>query len=131
MLGGDVDGLLSLLTAVNQYDPKFMPALLLTYRSITSPSYLLNFLTNRYNSQPSEDKKDSAAYIKWFESQQKITRLRVCNTLKHWLKNHFYDFASDPSLHDSLVEFVSQMDDSRLKQTFQSIIDKKVVPTNI
>ncbi|KAH3745436.1 Ras guanine nucleotide exchange factor [Pelomyxa schiedti] len=71
----------------------FMLDFLLTYRSFTDPPTLLRLLILRYNTPPGLIEEDSIKKM-------------VSFVLTKWVTNHFYDFAEDKTLLDTLMDFV-------------------------
>eukprot|EP01103_Thecamoeba_quadrilineata_P020672 TRINITY_DN900_c0_g2_i1.p1 TRINITY_DN900_c0_g2~~TRINITY_DN900_c0_g2_i1.p1 ORF type:complete len:834 (-),score=132.85 TRINITY_DN900_c0_g2_i1:94-2595(-) len=106
--GGTVDKLIERLTYERLPSPDYMTSFLLTYRSFTTPIYLLEQLINRFNIAPPPESSPSyqAQFIK---CKQKPIRLRVCNTLKYWTEKHTYDFAQDSELVKKLVDFLNNI----------------------
>lgn len=43
----------------------------------------------------------------WAKNKQSPIQLRVFNVLKAWVQTHFYDFSSDTSLTNTLLEFIN------------------------
>jgi len=127
VLAGDVDGLIARLTYVYYPDPSYMSTFLLTYRSFTTPAYVLQKLIEIYLRSPK--RPECTRYMQRFQRKQTIARLRVCNTLKFWVEHHFYDFAFDQSLIEVLVSFSEQHLDQRLHDRITTIIKRKLDPT--
>eukprot|EP01103_Thecamoeba_quadrilineata_P003596 TRINITY_DN13356_c0_g1_i1.p1 TRINITY_DN13356_c0_g1~~TRINITY_DN13356_c0_g1_i1.p1 ORF type:complete len:791 (-),score=164.51 TRINITY_DN13356_c0_g1_i1:68-2440(-) len=102
--GGTVEKLIERLTHERYPNPDYVTTFLLTYRSFTTPVYVLDQLVNRFHIEPPSD--CSQVYQERFiKRKQKPIRLRVCNTLKHWLEKHYYDFA-DLDLVKKLEDFL-------------------------
>jgi hypothetical protein len=51
---------------------------------------------------------ESSASISTMQTPQSPIQLRVCNTLKYWIENYWFDF-EEKSLLDKLLEFVEFM----------------------
>lgn len=90
--------LVELLTSDEEHDPRFIPMLLTTYRSFTTPQRLLKKLRERYN-------VPSSAGLP-MERVERI-QFRVCVVLKHWLEWQLFDF--DKDLIAELSEFIDQL----------------------
>jgi len=102
--GGNIEKLVERLTYEKYNDTKYMKAFMLTFRSFTTPTELLQLLINRFNLQPptGTDKKTFETGV------LKVVRLRVFNVLKHWLNNAFYDFRNDESLMNTIKKFIKK-----------------------
>jgi len=95
--------------------PKFSVAFLMCYREFCSPRELFDLLVERFNVPDlvptAEMELKGSAYFseltKRFKREyQQPIKLKVINVLKHWIEGYFYDFTSDPSLLQSLNDFV-------------------------
>ncbi|KAJ5073248.1 guanine nucleotide exchange factor [Anaeramoeba ignava] len=96
--------LVKFLTKPRSSDQEFLQTFLLTYRSFTSPSELLNLLKERCIEEPPEDCQ--GANLEIFKKNQSLTKLKVFNVLNHWIKSHFYDFINDPSIIEEVQSFI-------------------------
>eukprot|EP01103_Thecamoeba_quadrilineata_P006394 TRINITY_DN1611_c0_g1_i1.p1 TRINITY_DN1611_c0_g1~~TRINITY_DN1611_c0_g1_i1.p1 ORF type:complete len:923 (+),score=205.66 TRINITY_DN1611_c0_g1_i1:75-2843(+) len=105
---GTIVRLVEMLAHDSYLDTEYMVAFLLTYRSFTTPEELLQLLISRYNTEPDADWDEEKKEL--FASKNlKQIRLRVFNVLKHWLTSHYHDFESNPSLLQTLSEFVEDV----------------------
>eukprot|EP01103_Thecamoeba_quadrilineata_P013977 TRINITY_DN4029_c0_g1_i2.p1 TRINITY_DN4029_c0_g1~~TRINITY_DN4029_c0_g1_i2.p1 ORF type:complete len:920 (-),score=181.35 TRINITY_DN4029_c0_g1_i2:173-2932(-) len=127
--GGTVDKLIERLTYARCPNPDYVTAFLLTYRSFTTPSYLLDQLINRFNIQPPSD--CSSAQLERFKKyKQRPIRLRVCNTLKWWILKHEYDF-KDVELVKKLESFLTgpliSLGYEDVSQRLQNLLKKQIL----
>ena len=101
---------------------------MLTFRSFTTPSELLELLINRYHIQPPGEA--TAEERSEFDKVQNVVRLRVFNVLKNWLNGGYYDFSADEELKTKLRDFIQKEMALSMKnpsQTLLNIIEKKVL----
>eukprot|EP01112_Ceratiomyxa_fruticulosa_P003017 TRINITY_DN13423_c0_g1_i2.p1 TRINITY_DN13423_c0_g1~~TRINITY_DN13423_c0_g1_i2.p1 ORF type:complete len:698 (+),score=159.41 TRINITY_DN13423_c0_g1_i2:79-2172(+) len=118
--GGTLEKLVERLAWHKTPDTEFTAAFLLTYRSFTTPTELLNLLIARYNIQApptATSEKDLAR----FDLKKKIIQLRVANVLKMWLDKHFHDFEKDQELLNQVDLFIIN----------QLMVDKEAVAMNL
>ncbi|CAO1634614.1 unnamed protein product [Parajaminaea phylloscopi] len=95
--GATLPALVERLTMHNSFDATFNNTFLMTYRSFTSTSVLLQMLYNRalISAPPdlTEEELDD-----WAVRRQEPTQLRVINVLKSWIEHHFYEGQDDEYL---------------------------------
>ena len=84
-------------------EPSLQKTFLLTYRSIITPSELLNLLILRYSMPLPEGSESAVASFKL--TRQKPVQLKVCQLLKTWIQRHFYDFEADVELQEKFHQF--------------------------
>ena len=82
-------------------DMTYVNAFLLTYRSFTTPTYLLEQLINTYKYHEKPDRKQTTN-----KEEYQLSQIRVCAILKKWLEVHFSDFIEDNQLTTSLMVFI-------------------------
>eukprot|EP01027_Heterolobosea_sp_BB2_P016312 GEZU01023229.1.p1 GENE.GEZU01023229.1~~GEZU01023229.1.p1 ORF type:complete len:673 (+),score=118.71 GEZU01023229.1:209-2020(+) len=131
--GATLDKLIQRLTHHQEYDNDFLYAFLLTYRSFTNPKELIEKLRCRYNTPPAPEILYSpAAFTRWRTDFLNPMRLRVCQVLKYWVENHFFDFRDEEEMTKSFMNFVSEIASTknisnageRLKATFEKQFSK-------
>ncbi|KAL1407333.1 cell division cycle-related protein [Vanrija albida] len=87
---GTIQVLVERLTAHTAADTNFFKAFMLTYRSFVTTDELIDLLIERFDITPppglSEDE-----LVQWTVRKQTPIRLRVVNTLKTWLDQHFVE----------------------------------------
>lgn len=88
--GGSFRALVERLTQHNAVHSTFNTALLLTYRSFTTPQELFQELTRRYDVQPPDGLNMEELNV-WTEKKQKPIRQRVANVLGSWIEEHWYE----------------------------------------
>lgn len=96
--GGTLEKLVQRLSYEGSHDIDFSQAFLLTYRSFTTPTELLDMLIQSYNAPIDETK---------LKNRKRIIRLRVANVIKKWLDRYFHDFQNDSDLLNKLDQFIS------------------------
>jgi hypothetical protein len=90
--GGTVEKILQKLTSTDS-NVSLLFDFLITYRSYTSPEYLLALLRRRFEQVvESEDTK--------------IVRLRVMNFMRQWIEKHTYDWVDDAALIARFTGFI-------------------------
>nr|CAG4710913.1 unnamed protein product [Naegleria fowleri] len=127
-----LDKLIVLLTSNEEFDNQFMQLFLLTYRSFTTSSELLEKLILRYNTPPPEqcilyerenDLERLNVYFENFHTKiLKPIRLRVGQIMSFWLQHYYYDFREDSQLKMKLEHFIcEEMDGSGMKTLSKSL----------
>eukprot|EP01104_Vermistella_antarctica_P018091 TRINITY_DN6594_c0_g1_i1.p1 TRINITY_DN6594_c0_g1~~TRINITY_DN6594_c0_g1_i1.p1 ORF type:complete len:1512 (+),score=324.59 TRINITY_DN6594_c0_g1_i1:100-4536(+) len=106
--GGTLEKLVERVTYPDYPDPNYQLAFLLTYRSFTTPTELLELLRLRYDlpkpdGLKDEDEKD------WKAKHLTPVRLRVFNMLRNWINTHFYDFSDDKQLIGLFEKFIDHL----------------------
>eukprot|EP01088_Endostelium_zonatum_P015682 TRINITY_DN3964_c0_g2_i2.p1 TRINITY_DN3964_c0_g2~~TRINITY_DN3964_c0_g2_i2.p1 ORF type:complete len:1100 (-),score=243.40 TRINITY_DN3964_c0_g2_i2:167-3466(-) len=83
--------------------PSYVPKFLLTYRSFMTSQQLLDLLIQKYheNNQPNSE---SAQY----------KRLRICNFMKKWTEEQYYEFHANEALLNCYKNFVGTILDHSL-----------------
>eukprot|EP01087_Luapelamoeba_hula_P024732 TRINITY_DN951_c0_g1_i2.p1 TRINITY_DN951_c0_g1~~TRINITY_DN951_c0_g1_i2.p1 ORF type:complete len:1420 (+),score=271.34 TRINITY_DN951_c0_g1_i2:114-4373(+) len=104
--GGTLEKLVQRLTYEKYPDPDFVAAFLLTYRSFTTPPELLALLIARWDVPAPRDANETTL-AEFTKAVLEPVRLRVFNVLQKWVSHHFYDFAEDRSLVDTILDFIS------------------------
>ncbi|KAG2370630.1 hypothetical protein C9374_014732 [Naegleria lovaniensis] len=133
-----LDKLIVLLTSNEEFDNEFMQLFLLTYRSFTTSTELLEKLIQRYNTPPPEQcllyerEKDFERLKVYFENFHtkilKPIRLRVGQVMSSWLQHYYYDFREDSQLKMKLEQFIcEEMNETGMKtlsKTLQSLLQR-------
>jgi son of sevenless-like protein len=96
-------------TVGSDFITEYVDTFLLTYRSFTSSKTLFTLITGSY---PTIDIE--AYFPSYFQQQQdeekaKSRKLRICNFLKRWLDNHYYDFEDDTELSQLFDKFIGRL----------------------
>eukprot|EP01104_Vermistella_antarctica_P017230 TRINITY_DN6077_c0_g1_i1.p1 TRINITY_DN6077_c0_g1~~TRINITY_DN6077_c0_g1_i1.p1 ORF type:complete len:1047 (-),score=221.38 TRINITY_DN6077_c0_g1_i1:47-3187(-) len=85
--------LIQRLTYEKYPDVAFRDVFLLTYRTFSKPEEVLFGLVQRFVIQPPDDMSPSDQRV--FQTRTKrAIQLRVCNVLRAWLEDYFFDFMS-------------------------------------
>lgn len=100
--GGTLQALVERLTYHNSMNPTFNTAMLLTFRSFTTPQELFQELVRRFGIQPPEGLSQDE-FIRWTDQKQKLVRLRVVNIMKKWLDEYWYEDCTAKSIQTLLV----------------------------
>ncbi|TXT13115.1 hypothetical protein VHUM_01516 [Vanrija humicola] len=87
---GTIQVLVERLTAHTAADTNFFKAFMLTYRSFVTTEELIDLLIERFDIQPPAG-LDEVELKEWTVRKQTPIRLRVVNTLKTWLDQHFVE----------------------------------------
>jgi len=123
--GGTVEKLVERLTYEKYPDPEYLQAFLLTYRSFTTATEVLEMLIKRYSLEP-PNKEDVERFN---ENTLKPIRLRVYNVLKNWLERHYHDFEEDQNLGTILSNFIEknmmQSNMSKLGEALKRTLERK------
>jgi hypothetical protein len=124
--GGTVQKLVEMLTHEQYVDPDYLSMFLLTYRSFTTSGDLMAKLEQRHQIAPPPFASDEE--LKRFrDTVQKPIHLRITNVIKNWVTSYYYDFAGDPTLLETLVDFIDQhMDSKVVSEQLKKNIHKKV-----
>jgi len=109
--GATLTKLVERLTHPAGVEPTFVTAFLLTYRSFTSPTTLLQLLRARF-AVPLPHNVSEAEVALFHSCVVKPIRLRVLNVTKHWLKHYRFDFDKDSALRDACMTFISEICDT-------------------
>ncbi|KAL9642462.1 hypothetical protein ABK040_011030 [Willaertia magna] len=142
---GTLDKLVLILTSNEEFDNEYMHLFLLTYRSFTTPSELLDKLILRFNTPPprscyeleleqlqqqqqNNESKLEREFHTFYKALQAI-RLRVGQVLNHWVQSHFFDFREDPDLKRKLQRFIDNdmagIGMTMLAKTLKSLSDRQ------
>jgi hypothetical protein len=124
--GGSLMMLVNKLTYHKLPAADFTSAFLLTYRSFTTASELLDLLIKRYAIETPPNLHDMKQ--KYYQQKKVIpVRLRVFNVLKMWVKNNYCDFENDETLLNRLCDFVPTMKSDFHRGTieFQALLDRR------
>lgn len=103
--GATLEKLVERLTYEKYPDPDYTNAFLLTYRSFTSPSDLLDLLIQRFGVPKPQGASDEEM-DQWVRLKQQPIQLRVFNALKSWVSTYWYDFLEDAELLKQLELFI-------------------------
>lgn len=109
--GGTLQALVERLTYHSSMNPTFTTAMLLTFRSFTTPQDLFQELVRRFGIQPPEGLSQEE-FVLWTEKKQKLVRLRVVNIMKKWLDEYWYEDCSNKSIQillESMQAFAEQL----------------------
>jgi len=113
--GGTVDKLIEKLSDPSVTDIRYIMAFLLTYRSFTTPAYLLDLLIQIFNYYSVAHRKKGKGSDT--PATENTIHIRVGLVLKKWLECHFYDFVEDLELTNKLLAFIDNMKNERRKQS--------------
>ena len=91
------------LTDPRTIDSQFQGAFMLTFRSYIDTSSFLSLLSKRFKEASESSNTPSLSSA---QSNQSPIQLRVCNLLKTWIENYWYDFQDNKALQDQLNEFI-------------------------
>jgi hypothetical protein len=101
-----IEKLIERATTEKYADPSFLLIFLLTYRSFMTPEDLLNGLIQRFKISPPSNATPEE-HEDFEKTVQFPIRLRVCNFLKTWVSNYYYDFEEDVKLQQQFNTFVT------------------------
>ncbi|KAI3633678.1 hypothetical protein MIR68_008625 [Amoeboaphelidium protococcarum] len=104
--GATPEKLVERLTDPSTFDSQFQASFLLTFRSFMEPATFLQLLAKRFKDSQSAN-PTIAANIQSKQATQSPVQLRVCNTVKNWIENYWFDFQDDKNLLDKLNEFIN------------------------
>lgn len=105
--GATLSALIERLTMHNSFDASFNNTLLMTYRSFTTTSQLLELLFARFRiTQPPQLSPEELEV--WTKQKQQPIRLRVFSVLKSWLESFFYEGEDEEHL-DRICEFAFEI----------------------
>ena len=101
-------------------DSQFQAAFLLTYRSFMDGHAFLQHLVKRF--------KDSMVDAGGVQNAQSPIQLRVCNTVKTWVENYWFDFSDDKLLLEKLTDFVEliKRHNEKLSNVIRISLNRKV-----
>ena len=128
--GGKLPKLIEFLTSHEQNpDSEFLPATMMTFHSFTSTPVLLDLLMERYDTTPPYGLTQRMFEI-FLDKKVVQIRLKVCNVLLHWIKNHFLeDFRDYEFLILRFRDFVTKKvkpDFEHMALQILDILDQKV-----
>lgn len=109
--GGTLQALVERLTYHSSMNPTFNTAMLLTFRSFTTPQELFQELVRRFGIQPPEGLSQKE-FLLWTDKKQKLVRLRVVNIMKKWLDEYWYEDCSNKTIQallESMQAFAEQL----------------------
>lgn len=86
-------------------DLDFVKTFLLTYKSFTSGSQLIEKLISRYSILNSGPKRCWSEYA----AHRQFIQLRVGNVLLQWIKKYPYDFAISQEICTSVIDFLDEV----------------------
>jgi len=100
-------------------DSQFQQAFLLTFRAFMKQETLLSLMIQRYDLSIEDPAHPGLS--------QPI-RLRVCNTLKYWMDNFWFDFLDNQLIYDRAFEFVTTKvlkDSPKMSEQLSKLMDRK------
>ncbi|KZZ95782.1 cell division control protein Cdc25 [Ascosphaera apis ARSEF 7405] len=115
---GTLPGLVEQLTRHDKLDTSFHSTFLLTYRSFTTATVLLEILMHRFTLPPPYGLDDNETQL-WTRMKQSPIRIRVVNTLKTWLENYWMEPNDDTDDGPT----------TRLLKQIQIFVTNAVLPT--
>lgn len=127
---GTIYKLVERLTYHEHTNPTFIRIYLMTYRSFSKPSELLNLLIDRFHIpnpcevESNESRRDPLMMkaLKRFKANYvSPIQLRVFNVLRHWVEFHYYDFQREPELLVKLKQFVDSVKTKNMQKWVASI----------
>lgn len=71
----------------------------------------------------------SASYLsvtKTEDEKSKAKKLRICNFLKRWMENHYYDFEGDQDLFSEYHVFVEKLSQIGNETAFVGVLKKAI-----
>jgi hypothetical protein len=112
------------LTDPSTYDSQFQAAFLLTFRSFCDTSMFLTLLLKRFK----ETLVESSPSISSVNAGQSPVQLRVCNTVKIWIEQYWFDFQENKALLDQLNEFIDYVkkQNEKLANVLKIPLNRKV-----
>eukprot|EP01102_Stenamoeba_stenopodia_P019992 TRINITY_DN765_c0_g1_i2.p1 TRINITY_DN765_c0_g1~~TRINITY_DN765_c0_g1_i2.p1 ORF type:complete len:733 (-),score=247.38 TRINITY_DN765_c0_g1_i2:175-2373(-) len=130
--GGTVQKLVEMLTHEQYMDPDYLTAFLLTYRSFTTSSDVMEKLVLRYQITPPPFASNDD--LKKFKEQiQRPIHLRIMNVIKNWITSYYFDFEGDPTLLKTLLQFIDDYMEPTMKVSadqLRKLIHKKLKAEN-
>eukprot|EP00009_Paramoeba_aestuarina_P001203 CAMPEP_0201506558 /NCGR_PEP_ID=MMETSP0161_2-20130828/474_1 /ASSEMBLY_ACC=CAM_ASM_000251 /TAXON_ID=180227 /ORGANISM="Neoparamoeba aestuarina, Strain SoJaBio B1-5/56/2" /LENGTH=986 /DNA_ID=CAMNT_0047900685 /DNA_START=179 /DNA_END=3139 /DNA_ORIENTATION=- len=88
-------------------DVKYVTQFLLTYRSFTTATALLDLLALRLNLPPPELSPEEVQ--RFHTTVQTPVRLRVLNLINSWATQYAHDFADDPKSTEDILNFLEKL----------------------
>jgi len=104
LAAASLNRLVEMVTSV-EHNVNFMRCFLMTYRSFTTPTVLMQKLKERYQVPIAHD-MPSRERDAFKDGVVKPIQLRVCSVLKHWIDEHQVDFTE--SLYLDVMAFVTE-----------------------
>ncbi|KAJ3436807.1 guanine nucleotide exchange factor [Anaeramoeba flamelloides] len=108
IIAATVEWLVDYLCSELESDSEYIQIFLLTYRSFTTATELFNLLKKKYLEKPPNSLTGNR--LEFYK--QKITKqikFRIFNVLNQWIRFHFYDFESDPSMIELIENFITDV----------------------
>lgn len=104
------------------YEHQFQTTFLLTFRSFTDTSSVINYMIKRYKDSMVTNTSNPAS-----QSASNLARQRICQTIKDWVELCWFDF-QDKSLLQKLTEFVDYVNrhNSKNATLIRTSLNRKV-----
>ncbi|RXK38140.1 hypothetical protein M231_04601 [Tremella mesenterica] len=122
---GTLKALIARLTPHGHLDTAFFQAFLLTFRSFTTGPELLQLLLQRYD-LPIPTSLSTEEISEWKRLKQNLIRLRIFNTVRNWLENHYLE--EDNKLLDKFESFskkLSENNSSIMSKQLSAIVQRR------
>lgn len=103
---GTLNAIIERLTQHNALHPTFNTAVLLTFKSFTSPQVLFQELVRRYGIQPPDGLLQEDLNL-WKDKKQLPIKQRVANILRKWLDEYWYEDCSTKATKILLASMLS------------------------
>ncbi|KAJ3442011.1 guanine nucleotide exchange factor [Anaeramoeba flamelloides] len=108
VIAATVEWLVDYLCSESGSDSEYIQIFLLTYRSFTTATELLTLLKKKYLEKPPGSLSGKRLEL-YKEKISKQIKFRIFNILNQWIRFHFYDFESDPSLIEHIENFIAKV----------------------
>lgn len=113
------------VTDPRTFDSQFQASFLLTFRSFMDCSTLLKLLEKRFRESTDPDAGPSISNL---QSSKSPLQLRICNLVKTWIENYWFDFQENKQLQkqlEDLIQIVKNADD-KLAKIVSIVYEKKL-----